>query len=64
MKRKFVIKDGVFKGETYQQYNGAIVTEAVTKDGDHMEGRSGTTKAYDTSNGGRLFLSDAQVDLV
>lgn len=62
-KQKVVIKDGVFKGECYQQYNGATVT-LEEKEGKPMIGRSGETKAYATKSGGRLFLSDEQVEAV
>jgi hypothetical protein len=63
-KRKFTVADDAFKTETYSHYNGAIVTEAVDKEGVQQEGRSGTTKAYDTAQGGRLFLHDDQVTLI
>ena len=61
MKRKFTINGGVFKGATYQKYNGSIVTETLDKENVHVTGRSGNTKAYDTADGARLFLSDDQV---
>ena len=63
-KRKFTVADNAFKSETYAHYNGATVTEAVDKEGVQQEGRSGNTKAYDTAQGGRLFLHDDQVKLI
>ena len=60
---KFKIKDNVFKGECYQQYNGATVT-LEEKDKKPIIGRSGETKAYSTMAGGRLYLSDKQVTAI
>ena len=59
---KFKIKENVFKGENYQHYNGATVAREFDKDKKCIVGRSGTTKAYATISGGRLFLSDDQVE--
>lgn len=65
MKRKFTVNSDAFNTATYERYNNAIVTEVLdTKTNEHVEGRSGTTKAYDTAQGGRLFLHEEQVTLV
>ena len=59
----FKVKDNVFKGECYQHYNGSTV-KLEEKDKKPIIGRSGKTKAYATMAGGRLYLSDEQVEAV
>ena len=56
------VANGAFKGLNY--LNGAKIAPDVNKKtGEQLVGASGETKGYTLATGGRVYLTDAQVEI-
>jgi len=65
MQKKYQVASDAFEGDALLHLNGIVVTMETEKDSDEpIVGRSGKTKAYKTTQGGRLYLHDHQVQPV